>query len=880
MGRADLLRLVTAGGGWAASPDDEQTKDEQTKDEQAKDEQAKIVAAIGSLGLGYERRTPPVATTTVETVIEAEAVEVDRAQSSTATSQHATPQLQWVQDAAPALLWRAVEHTLYEVPTEQPPPPPRAERGWAAQPAEPAPFAPLLTWGQIVPRLRALLGAHFPTREIDIPRAIDVLAEGEVPESLPARSRRQWGSTLQIWFDLSTRLIPYYDDFELVRSQLVRRLGDRQIEFFSGHDPVDLVWSYADPDNPQPGYHAPPPGTNVLILGDLGALDRSGEPIRQKWLAFGERLRGLGCRPLALVPCVRSRVDAALRRVFDVATLAPQRGVDAGPRRGDLVRELLARVSFAVRVEPGLLRACRRLSAEMSDPGLEADAWQHPLFISRYCDAGTLGPTSAVEPLIDQFEQAPADLRRRVLEQYRRWRGGVGCEILFEELSRLSTETRALLPQADHEELRQNWEWLAQQVERGDPHERSPVMDYAFRLLQRVSRQAELNPQIRNPLERMRSRFQQGGAVPKVLPDQFEVRVAQWGGELVLVGGEVDAPFASWPKESWLATLRARGPKVAIETVTFEKNMPSGSTWQTEEVGGQEVVKLALPEQGRLKVRTDCEGVTLEAASRSPSAIAAGRDRCGLWEETEIAGTTGKPVSVRWRWIPPGTFWMGSPEDEQGRYIDEGPRHLVTLTQGFWMAETPCTQEVWQSVMGMNPSFFKNKPQHPVEQASFRDLETFCQKINGQMSNEHVGLPTEAQWEYACRAGSPGAVYRVPGFPEQFPMDQKNNPAALEAIAWYSGNAGDKTHPVRTKLPNAWGLYDMLGNVWEWCRDDQRRYDSQSATDPVGAGESRVFRGGGWGSDARRVRCAGRSQFPVEYQDYDLGFRLVRVQKS
>ena len=101
VGRADLLRLVTAGGGWAASPDDEQTKDEQ-----AKDEQAKIVAAIGSLGLGYERRTPPVATTTDETVIEAEPVEVDRAQSSTATSQHAAAELQWVQDAAPALLWR------------------------------------------------------------------------------------------------------------------------------------------------------------------------------------------------------------------------------------------------------------------------------------------------------------------------------------------------------------------------------------------------------------------------------------------------------------------------------------------------------------------------------------------------------------------------------------------------------------------------------------------------------------------------------------------------------------------------------------------------------------------------------------------------------
>jgi formylglycine-generating enzyme required for sulfatase activity len=405
-------------------------------------------------------------------------------------------------------------------------------------------------------------------------------------------------------------------------------------------------------------------------------------------------------------------------------------------------------------------------------------------------------------------------------------------------------------------------------------------MDYAFRMLQRVSRQAELNPHIRHALERIRSRFQQGGAVPKVLPDQFEVRVAQWGGELMLVGAEVDAPFASWPQESWLATLRARGPKVAIETVTFEEPTKTGSTWQTVEVGGHEVVKLALPEQGRLKVRTDCEGVTLAAAPRSPSAVAAGRDRFGLWEETEIAGTTGKPVPMRWRWISPGTFWMGSPEDEPGRWEDEGPRHLVTLTQGFWMAETPCTQELWQSVLGKNPSRFQDKPQHPVERVSFRDVEQFCKLVNKGLRDEEVGLPTEAQWEYACRAGSPGAVYRVPGSPEQFLIDQKNNAAALEAIAWYSKTAGGATHSVCTKLPNAWGLYDMLGNVYEWCRDAQRRYDSQAATDPVGAGESRVIRGGSWGSDARGVRCAYRDQYPVEDQYSHLGFRLVRVQKS
>ena len=747
VGRADLLRLLTAGGRRLASPPVEP---------------AEIVAAIGSLGLGYElwpKTDSPTDNPQDQTVIEPDSVDPPPPTPPPPLPPDPVAPSHWVQDAAATLLWRAVQHQLYEVPTEQPPEPPRANRGWSAQPAGPARFMPLLSWNQIVPRLRALLGEHFPTREIDIPRAIDVLAEGEVPESLPARVRRQWGSTLQIWFDLSTRLIPYYDDFELVRSQLYRRLGDRQIEFFSGHDPVDLVWSYDDPQNPQPVYHDPPPGTNVLILGDLGLLDRSGEPIREKWLECGRRLRGLGCRPLALVPCARTRVDAATRRVFDVATLAPHRAADAGPRRDEWVNQLLSLVSFAVRVEPGLLRACRRLNPEMVDPGLESDAWQDPLFISRYCDAGTLGPTAAVEPLIDQFEMQPESLRRRVLEQYRQWRGGVGCEIFFEELSRLSNKTRELLPVSDRDDFRANWEWLARQVEQRDPQERSPVMDYAIRLTQRVSRQTELNPYIQDQLARIRSQIEPGQSAPKPLPHRFEVRVAQWGGDLVLAGGEAGAPLERWPKESWLATLRGRGPTVAVQTVLpGEASAKPGSVWQTVELRGSDVVRLSLPERGPVQVRTDCEGVTLELAPRSPSAIAAGRDKFGLWEETEIAVAGGTSVTLRWRWIPPGTFWMGSPEDEPGRWKDEGPRHLVTLTKGFWMAETPCTQELWQSVMGENPSHFRNKPQNPVESVSFQAVEQFCEKVNVGLRGEIVGLPTEAQWEYACRAGSQGAV--------------------------------------------------------------------------------------------------------------------------
>ncbi|MDO4571257.1 MAG: formylglycine-generating enzyme family protein, partial [Planctomycetia bacterium] len=156
-------------------------------------------------------------------------------------------------------------------------------------------------------------------------------------------------------------------------------------------------------------------------------------------------------------------------------------------------------------------------------------------------------------------------------------------------------------------------------------------------------------------------------------------------------------------------------------------------------------------------------------------------------------------VEYVWRWCPAGEFMMGSPSGEKGRYNDE-KQHRVTLTQGFWMLETQVTQRMWQSVMGNNPSKWKGA-NLPVEQVSWNDCVKFCEKIS-ELSGLKIQLPTEAQWEYACRAGTMGAYA-----------------GNLGSMAWYDSNSGGRTHEVKTKQPNAWGLYDMHGNVWEWCSD-------------------------------------------------------------
>ena len=156
---------------------------------------------------------------------------------------------------------------------------------------------------------------------------------------------------------------------------------------------------------------------------------------------------------------------------------------------------------------------------------------------------------------------------------------------------------------------------------------------------------------------------------------------------------------------------------------------------------------------------------------------------------------------------------MGSPENEWGRLGDEGPQHIVRIPHGFWLFDTPCTQALWVAVMGTNNSDFKGDAR-PVESVTFADVGEFLGRINAMLPGLDLSLPSEACWEYACRAGTTTATYAGDLWNDK--AQQRN---LLDAIAWWSGNSGRTTHPVAAKTPNEWGLYDMLGNVGEWYAD-------------------------------------------------------------
>lgn len=244
------------------------------------------------------------------------------------------------------------------------------------------------------------------------------------------------------------------------------------------------------------------------------------------------------------------------------------------------------------------------------------------------------------------------------------------------------------------------------------------------------------------------------------------------------------------------------------------------------------------------------------------------------WGEDRFGIFTGFRVGMarqRLRWVPAGTFMMGSPMREMGRFDDEGPRHEVTISGGYWLAETPCTQALWVAVMGENPSEFKGTDR-PVEGVSWEDCQRFLKRINDMVPELGARLPTEAKWERACRAGTTHATWVG-----ELNLERDGVRApVLDVIAWYHDN-WKKTHPVAKKQPNPYGIYDMLGNVREWCEDWYASYDAAHGVDPLGpaTGSYRVARGGSWYDYARQVRAASRFASAPSHRFGYLGFRIA-----
>jgi formylglycine-generating enzyme required for sulfatase activity/DNA-binding beta-propeller fold protein YncE len=306
--------------------------------------------------------------------------------------------------------------------------------------------------------------------------------------------------------------------------------------------------------------------------------------------------------------------------------------------------------------------------------------------------------------------------------------------------------------------------------------------------------------------------------------------------------------------EAWKGKLRYFvGPNVPVgSTISAETGVFTWTPPEDQEPGKHDVtVSVEGPDGQR-----DQNNFTITVTRPTPPL------------EKEIAVDIGNGVKLEMVLIPAGEFLMGSPDSDTMAAGHEKPQHRVRITKPFYLGKYLVTQEQWEAVMGSNPGNFKG-PQNPVETVSWKDCRQFFDKLNAK-SRPGPGkfqLPTEAQWEYACRAG--GTTRYCFGDEE----------SALREYAWYGANSGRTTHPVGAKRPNAWGLYDTHGNVWEWCADWYGPYGNSSVDDPIGptTGSIRVYRGGSWFYPAGYCRSASRAYREPEYRFYFLGFRASLV---
>jgi len=233
-----------------------------------------------------------------------------------------------------------------------------------------------------------------------------------------------------------------------------------------------------------------------------------------------------------------------------------------------------------------------------------------------------------------------------------------------------------------------------------------------------------------------------------------------------------------------------------------------------------------------------------------------------------MSDTTINTIGMELVLIPSGSFRMGGDKKHEQAEDHENPRHVVKISKAFFMGKYAVTQKQWSEIKPNNPSEFISDAR-PVERVSWNDVQDFIQKLNMKEETDRYRLPTEAEWEYAARAGSESAYSFGP------------DTHMLSQYAWYRKNSGGKTHPVGQLNPNAWGLYDMHGNVHEWCQDwfDRNYYSHSPANDPSGpsTGLAKALRGGDWGSQDWYCRCASRSLSSPDRRSNRLGFRLIRV---
>ncbi len=814
----------------------------------------------------------------------------------------------------------------------------QAQKGGAYQFAAPQPLMPI---ARLLPLLFNSLAQAKAGRSLDHRQLIKRIAQGKPLQHLPKQVRLRWPQRLQIIVDTSDRLEPYWTDFAAIVKQLRTLLGQEALEVLRFDEQTlgdSECYCQPWPTAEQPQWRlwqAPPADVAVLILGDLGYADSRAS------VAWRRQLAALQNHPspiLTLNPASASGTDKRLCRQFKLTPFNDSYPVPRHPLTtgfsfsepsAPAIKDMLTWLAQLPLIDTGLLRRLR-LAMQWGDSSLETLIWNHPAI--RDIGLGRcLAPDYAktCQSLLQQklagsdkaklFWEIVADHHQTAYQGLRQLEIFKQC---LSEQQALPDDTREYFQALCKAGLQSASNPAKQHLLRGQGRTvlaflPDSIWNSQFSVLAADFSQLAYDLYAVTHEDEIRNK-----QLPQQLPPGFNPERLLWVApptnteekqvwHLVQLGdqGQIYCGPCSIDNEPQVITFNLEvgsdlPPRLTLSnvnetylhkqgyTVTLAENATAilacrglsveiesilRPTWASRIWRNVQGLWCSIPWlQQELDVFWQVTDNAEQAAWRWPAPFA--EDELGLYVDLNV-----KNATQRFRWIKPGSFWMGSPVAEVdrewgGNESGKGTEtlHQVTLSQGFWLADTAVSQIFWLTVMGQNPSKFTDNLENPVEQVSWQDAQQFIAKLNSLFPGLLATLPTEAQWEYACRAGTQTPF----SFGDNISPEQVNYHGNFPYAEGRKGLYRQQTVPVKSLPANSWGLYQMHGNVYEWCADAwQQDVSAEPVTDPEyrgnDLGSARVVRGGSWSGDGWFVRSADRFRLSPDFRDSYLGFRLA-----
>jgi len=757
------------------------------------------------------------------------------------------------------------------------------DQDWHHRPTKPPRHIPLLEGNALLARLRPFLKQDTAGRGVDLDKVIKTISRAEHLTSIPRKSKKHQQWHLHIIDDRSRHLTPYWKDHDFAKLALLQDTQGKNISFSvlaeGESQPLQLTAQGLD------DWQCPPQSL-VLVLSDLGVLQRYTTRRTNIWKHLGQQLQQKQCKTMALLPCSRQWVEPALRNLFQWVSWQDS-SFNSSPEDE---KKLLSHLAPCIRVEPGLVRQMRLALALPTE--LESLIWQNPAITTPHSVAASWNDSSR-HAYLQSFASLTEAERTSSLSIIRGWRQPLDKQVWYEEITTLD-EASQQLPLIDEDivQAQSYFTALSEQFQNESLlAEKQHTQAWCRRLFKRLPEhclnQSPSLQKIALKVHKENPDYDPRGINPQNLPDSSEPETQgvlyQRGNALRL---KLYEPFVM-PETGYsrLALIKLRHAFVQI--------MQGGKILGSLKLNDETEIRLLKNDP--ITVRSDLETLSFNTLT-APDNVNLGRDVYGLFADIEFY-----EVNQRFRYIEPTTFMMGSPEGEKGRDNDED-YHRVTLSQGYWMADTACTQELWQAVMADNPAYYEEQPQSPVEQVSWLDTHKFIKVLKLQNLSLTIQLPSEAQWENACRTGT-GTPF---SYEDELSLDKVNYSGAWDGTG-YADEAKQKPQAVKSYPANPWGLYEMHGNVWEWCIDEwKENLSADSVVDPLtdsyqsgvksdqavswientstyngsllknadGNTVLRVLRGGSWGTDGRFCRSATRSGTRADDLHGNVGFRL------